>query len=155
MAAVPRARLLVFGPPPTVPPHDLAEAARAVPIRFTGVPASSAELVRRLGEEADVVLFWERTTAFDTNYLARAALASGVPSVASPLDNHIQLEGAVLRPDHLTVGLTDVFTSRSHLAELAKAAQAFCREDSWSRVAALHSALWALFDHQCGSGRSH
>jgi hypothetical protein len=140
--AVPGGRLLVFGTPPTVPARVLDNAAGAVPTRFRPLPPSSAELAGQLNEEADAVLFWGHAATLDTSYAARVALASGVPVLTSPASNHDDLAAAVLRPEDLAAELTALFTSRARREDLAKAAQEFCMEEAWSRIAALHHAFW-------------
>jgi glycosyltransferase involved in cell wall biosynthesis len=142
VAAVPGARLLVFGTPPTVPVRGLVDSAGAVPIRFRPLPPSSANLVRQLGEEADAVLFWERAAMLDTSYAARVALASGVPVLTSPTSTHDDLGAAVLRSHNLAAELTALFSSRARREDLAKAAREFCQDAPWSRIATLHHALW-------------
>jgi glycosyltransferase involved in cell wall biosynthesis len=144
LAALPAARLLVFGPAPAGKGGTLwAEAIRGLPVRFADMPPSSVDLAQRLNEEADAVVFWGHGGgSLTASYTARVALASGVPVLTSPTSQYADLTAATLQPGDLGAGLRDILLSRVRRAELAGAARAFCEEASWPRVAALHLVLW-------------
>jgi glycosyltransferase involved in cell wall biosynthesis len=115
-------------------------------VRFVPLPdASDEELARRLGEMADVVVFWEGEDEGGSGALAGIALASGLPILAAPLPVNGQqadLVGPVFRPEDLAAGLEEVLEDPERRAELAGAARAYCDEFGWQRIAALHLALW-------------
>jgi glycosyltransferase involved in cell wall biosynthesis len=90
-------------------------------------------------------VFWNEETRYaSTSYLARLALASGVPVLTSRTADFTDLSGAVFQPEDLVSGVDELFTKDSLRTELASAAQAYCQETSWSRVAEQHLALWRM-----------
>jgi glycosyltransferase involved in cell wall biosynthesis len=142
MATLPAARLLVFGPPSiSEADEDWGGDAHDLPVRFACLPSSSEDLARQLNEESNAVVLcgMEDGTA---SYTARIALASGVPVLVTPTSEYGELAAATFQPDDLAAGLREVLLSRAWRAELASAAQAFCEEASWQKVAARHLALW-------------
>jgi glycosyltransferase involved in cell wall biosynthesis len=143
LRALPGAELLIFGPCGAEDDRELLEAARALPVRRTEMPASAEELARRLGQEAGVVVFWHDDAPHaTTSHAARVALASGAPVLTSRAGQFLDLAPASYQPEDLASGLEELLTRPGLRAELAGAARAFCEETSWSGVAAQHAALW-------------
>jgi glycosyltransferase involved in cell wall biosynthesis len=144
LRALPDAELLVFG---TLPAGSggkgWPEAVHGLPVRCLELPASDEELVRQLGDAADVVVFWHDESPYAaTNYAACIAVASGVPVLSSRTSAFADLAGAIFQPEELIGGLEELFTNATLRAELASAARAHCEQASWQRAAAYHLALW-------------
>jgi hypothetical protein len=135
-------RLLVYGTPSAEQASQLVEAVPTMPIRFTAWPRSSAVLARQLNEEVDVVVLCASASAFDTSYVSRVAIASGVPVLSPNSQGHAELTPVVTQVDDLTTEVVSVCSSPARRRQLAAVAQEFCAEGSWSRIAALHQALW-------------
>jgi glycosyltransferase involved in cell wall biosynthesis len=100
-------------------------------VHLRELPRDSDRLARQLNESADVVVVWPG------GYLARIALASGVPVVVPrPVGGGELAEVTTTRDDPAEDVLEALETGP------AAAAREFCEAASWPRVAAVHDALW-------------
>ena len=124
--------------------RELAETGKEVEaLRGIELPASSDQLVAGVNRLADVVVVWRGGTNDGTGmYLARVAVASGVPVVMSQIDAADGLEEVTLRRDRVAQAVLESLEGGSAGAATAAAAQEICAAWGWSRVAAVHDALW-------------
>jgi glycosyltransferase involved in cell wall biosynthesis len=88
------------------------------------------------------VLWHEETRHLTASEAARMALASGVPVVGAWTSWLDGLEGCVHQHDSAAAGARRVLQDPELRRSLAAAACEHCVDNSWTRVAERHTALW-------------
>jgi hypothetical protein len=112
-------------------------------LRQLELPSSSDQLVASVNRLADVVVVWRGGTNDGTGmYLARVAVASGVPVVMSRVAATDGLEEVTLRRDDVAQAVLESLDRRGERTATAVAAREICAAWDWPRVAAVHDALW-------------
>ena len=121
-------------------------AARGVEVdelRQVKFPPSSDGLAAVLGAVADAVVVWRGGTRSGSGmYLARVAVASGVPVVMARAPSPDGLEEVTLQRERVADAVLEALDGSEERAARAGAAREFCAASDWSRVAAVHEALW-------------
>lgn len=101
------------------------------------------ELARLLAAQSDLVVFAD---AAGSRLDVGAALASGVPVVAPPDPHLADMEGAICQSADVGEGAVRVLEDVELRRRLGVAAQEYCHEHAWSRVARRHAALWTALE---------
>jgi glycosyltransferase involved in cell wall biosynthesis len=124
--------------------RELAAVGREVElVRQVGLPGSSDRLASRLNTIADAVVVWRRGANDGTGmYVARVAVASGVPVVMSHASAPDGLDEVTLRRESVAEGVLEALEGEEERAARTAAARDLCAAWDWSRVAAVHDALW-------------
>jgi glycosyltransferase involved in cell wall biosynthesis len=142
--AVPGSELLILS-------HDrgedagerLPKAADGLPVRWIADYLPSEEIVARLAAEADVLVFWyEPVGAAIASGAVRLGLASGVPVLASPTAWFSDLKEVTYQPTDPVEGVRRLLEDTELRTRLVNAAEEFCHENRWPRIAQLHRELW-------------
>lgn len=118
------------------------EDMASLPVRPAQPAASLAEAPAMLAAEADVLVLWHDAAPSErTSYAARAALASGVPILTSPVRQFRDLAEATLQPVDPLEGLGRLLEDAPLRERLTSAAHDFCHLHSWRCMARQHEAL--------------
>ena len=144
LRAVPGSELLLFSYARST---DLAEswrqAAEGLPVRRIPEFLPVDEVARRLAAEADIMVFWYDEVQHASASLAvRVGLATGIPVLASPTSWFADLRGVTYQPADLTNGIERLLDDDALRNALTDAARDYCHENSWTRSAERHLALW-------------
>jgi glycosyltransferase involved in cell wall biosynthesis len=120
-----------------------SNAAEGLPVRHCKEFLPVAEAARLLAAEADVLAFWyDESAHVSTSSAARVGLATGVPVVTSPTAWFDDLRDVTLQPRNLVEGIGRLLDDHDLEKNLTEAARNYCNENSWSRTAERHLALW-------------
>ncbi len=129
--------------------REFDAAAAGLPARRVDAFLPEREVVRRLAAEADALAFWyEPTATASSSGAVRVALSTGVPVLTSCAGCLDELGEATYRPDDLGQGLARLLDDDDLSARLRSAAQEYCHEHSWARMAARHRRLWRAIDRR-------
>jgi glycosyltransferase involved in cell wall biosynthesis len=121
--------------------------AQGLPVRRIKDFLSSAEAARRLAAEADILVYWYNDIDLaPASGAVRVGLATGVPVLTSPTRWFADLQEATYQPQNLIVGVQRLFEDVSLRERLTASAREYCHENSWSRTAERHLALWRRFE---------
>ena len=143
-------------PGKTAGPRDAAEQLAALtgidilPIEAGGLTGDDGEdLAGLLRKSADVVVAWPGPACdLATIQAAHAAVASGVPLVASAQPHLAEIGHAAHRPPVLAEGVMRVLGDQELRASLWSAARGYCAARTWKGASERHKALWRSFG--CG-----
>jgi glycosyltransferase involved in cell wall biosynthesis len=119
------------------------EAAKNLPVRRIGDYLPAVEVARRLAAEADILVYWySETSAISASAAIQIGLATGVPVLASPTTWFHDLRDVTYQPADMMEGVRRLLEDTELRTQLSTAAESYCRENSWSKVAGRHLALW-------------
>jgi glycosyltransferase involved in cell wall biosynthesis len=98
---------------------------------------------RRLAAEADILAFWyDDVPCYSPSGAVRIALATGVPVLASPTQWFQDLQDVTYQPATLADGVRRLLDDSELRQSITERARFHCHDNSWSRVAEQHLALW-------------
>jgi glycosyltransferase involved in cell wall biosynthesis len=144
LRALPGTELLMFSyaKSPTLE-AEWERAAAGLPVRRVGEFLPAAEVARRLAAEADVLAYpYEPVPWTVASGAVRVGLATGVPILATETDWFAELDGAVHRSRDLVAGAARLLEDTSLRDRVTASARELCEEQSWTRIAGRHEALW-------------
>ena len=123
--------------------REWQEAAEGLPVRRVESYLPEAEIARRLAEEADILAFpYDEVDHISVSGAVRVGLASGVPVLCSPTSWFEDLKELTFQPPDLTEGVVRLLEDTTLRNTITQSANEFCHDNSWSRVAEKHLALW-------------
>lgn len=123
------------------------EAARGLPVRRIREFVPSFEVACRLADEADILVFWyDEAPVASASGAVRVGLATGVPVLASPTGWFQDLREMTFQPHDLVEGIQQLLEDTPLRERLTAAAQEYCNENSWPRIAERHLALWQALE---------
>ena len=143
-------------PGKTAGPRDAAHQLAGLtgidilPIETGGLTGDDGEdLAGLLRNSADVVVAWPGPACdLATIQAAHAAVASGVPLVASAQPHLAEIGHAAHRPPVLAEGVMRVLGDQELRASLWSAARGYCAARTWNGASERHKTLWRSFG--CG-----
>ena len=119
------------------------QATQDLPVRRVADYLPAEEVARRLAAEADVLTFWyDDVPHASASGAVTVGLASGVPVLASRTSWFEDLREVIYQPDDLVEGVARLLEDSALRADLTSAAREYCHQNSWTRVARRHEALW-------------
>jgi glycosyltransferase involved in cell wall biosynthesis len=119
------------------------QASAELPVRWVNQYLSTAEIMRRLAAEADILVFWyDQVSQASASAAVRLGLASGVPVLASPTRWFDDLATAVYQPDNLVEGVQRLLEDTSLREQVVAGAAEYCHEHTWEAIAERHRELW-------------
>jgi glycosyltransferase involved in cell wall biosynthesis len=134
-------------------------AIEGFPVRWVSDFLPVEEIASRLAAEADILVFWYRDGPLaSASGAVRVGLATGVPVLASSIDDFSDLRGVTYQPSDLVAGVRRLLDDTELRDTLTAAARDYCRPDGWSTVAKRHIDLWREFEEpgtaelRCPSG---
>ncbi len=118
-------------------------AAEGLPVRRIGEYLPAEEIARRLAAEADILVFWYgEASAISASAAIRLGLSSGVPVLASRTSWFHDLRDVTYQPSNLAEGVARLLEDTELRTDITAAAESYCRENTWTRAAERHMALW-------------
>ena len=123
------------------------QAIAGLPVRWVNQFLPAWEIAHRLAKEADLLIFWyDEVPHFSASGAVRVGLATGVPVLTSPTNWFSDIQQATYQPENLIQGVERLLEDTPLRQQLTAAAQDYCHQHSWTRIAECHLNLWKTLD---------